>query len=82
MEYNQKTNKKKGCCRRPMSCPAVQCISASPFLLQVFTSLAQKTNKQLELHIKILIIIPILFFFFLFFFWSEQNTYNFIESCF
>lgn len=70
----------KGCCRRPMSCPAVQCISVSPFLLQVFTSLAQKTNKQLELHIKILIIIPIFFFFF--FFWSEQNTYNVIKSCF
>lgn len=77
MKYNQK---QKGCCRRPMSCPAVQCISASPFLLQVFTSLAQKTNKQLELHIKILIIIPIFFFFF--FFWSEQNTYNVIKSCF
>lgn len=55
-----------------MSCPAVQCISASPFLLQVFTSLAQKTNKQLELHIKILIIIPIFFFLFLFLVLTEQ----------
>lgn len=69
-----------------MSCPAVQCISASPFFLQVFTSLAQKkkknekkTNKQLELHIKILIRIPRFFSFS--FFWSEQNTYKVIKSC-
>lgn len=68
-----------------MSCPAVQCISASPFLLQVFTSLAQKKkkkkpNKQLELHIKILIIIPIFFFFFFFLVWTEHIQCH--QSCF
>lgn len=58
-----------------MSCPTVQCTSASPFFLQVFTSLAQKktTNKQLELHIKILIIIP-RFFSFSFFGLNRTHT--------
>lgn len=61
-----------------MSCLTVQCISVSPFFLQVFTSLAQKTNKQLELHIKILIIIPIFFFSFSFF--GLNRTYTMSSS--
>lgn len=49
-------------CMQPRSCSSVQCISTSPFLIQVFTILAQNLTSNFNFTFKILIIIPIFSF--------------------